>query len=141
VDRPHSAALTTDPPKLRAYPFRRFCTPWRGPASGEIEQRDTVVSTSPPLRSDSGSAVPAWWFAGGPPVRFLLALLAEPLEPQRRSLPPRTARTTEAPQFLRRALVAVDQLVELKWIELARVELVEPVTDVFEQQPQISCCS
>jgi hypothetical protein len=44
---------------------------------------------------------------------------------------------TKAPQLLRRALIAVDQLVELKWIELARVELVEPVTDMLEEQPQL----
>jgi hypothetical protein len=31
----------------------------------------------------------------------------------------------------------VDQLIELKWIKLAPIELVEAVTDVLERQPQL----
>ena len=31
----------------------------------------------------------------------------------------------------------MDQLIELKWIKLAPIELAEAVTDVLEQQPQL----
>src|SRR5581483_10374574 len=46
-------------------------------------------------------------------------------------------RATERPELLGRALVVVDQLVELERVDLTRVQLREAVANVVEEQAQL----
>lgn len=69
--------------------------------------------------------------AGLPPVQLVVAQLAERLDCDCRVLPIGPARTAEAPQPLGRALVAVDQVVEVERVDLAGVELDESLTHVI----------
>ncbi len=66
-----------------------------------------------------------------PPIG-LVALLAEPLERTRCALRAAAGLSAELPELARRALVAMDQLVELKRIDLAAVKPHQPVADVIE---------
>ena len=71
------------------------------------------------------------------PVRLRLAVLAPPLQRQRRMLPCAATGATERPQLLSRPLVVMDQVVELKRVNLPGVHPREPIADVLEQQTQL----
>jgi hypothetical protein len=82
------------------------------------------------LRSSTGR------LAGLPPIG-LLALLAQPLKRARGALPVAAGLAAELPELARRALVTVDQLVELERVDLAAVKSREPLANVLKQREQL----
>src|ERR1700737_4592357 len=92
---------------------------------------ESWVAPPCPDRGVRCSAVPAR-FAGRPPTRQLLALIAEILQRPRGPLRAGAARAAELPQLPRGALVAVDQLIQLEHVDLAGVQPCKAVLNPVE---------
>jgi hypothetical protein len=71
-----------------------------------------------------------------PPVR-LVALLSPVGKCARRALPLRSARPAELPQLARRALVVVDEVIQVGGVNLAGVEPDESVAHALQQSSQL----
>lgn len=68
---------------------------------------------------------------------MFLAAVVHVRERGRGLQPLAAAGSTEAPELSSSALVAVDEVIELEFIELAGIELGEPVANVLEQRPKL----
>lgn len=71
-----------------------------------------------------------------PPVG-LVALLTKKRQRARRSLPLRSARSAEVPKLTGKALVVMDQIVELEGIDPGCVKFGEARTHVLQQPAQL----
>ena len=85
----------------------------------------------------AASAVSAARATEFPPVCFLLALLARPLEHQRRPLPCASTGATERPELLGRSHVVMNQLVQVERVDFPSVHLREAIADVIEEETQL----
>jgi hypothetical protein len=72
---------------------------------------------------------------GVPPIRLLLALLAQPFDRYGGVLPAGSARSAEAPPLLHRALAAVDEVVEVERVEVRALTRFPPAYLSADQIP------
>ncbi|HET7051734.1 MAG TPA: hypothetical protein VFI54_25920 [Solirubrobacteraceae bacterium] len=71
------------------------------------------------------------------PADRRLAMLALPLDHQRRSLPSPATGAAETPELPSRALVMMDQLVEFERVNLSGVQACKPIAHMLEKEPKL----